>query len=402
MKFFFKKLGPGFLFAGAAIGVSHLVQSTRAGAEFGFGLLWALLLINGIKYPFFQFGTRYANATQETLLAGYHKMGKWMLALYLLITFATMFTIQTAVTIVTAGIASSLFGGTSMVVWTAVIIILCFLVLLIGKYKTLDSVMKFIVILLTISTLVAVIMAVNQTQTINFQQVFPTSQTSIAFLIAFMGWMPAPFDIAVWQSIWTVEKKKITPEITSKQSLFDFNVGYVTTIILGIAFVALGALVMHNSNQSFSGNGTVFANQLIAMYTSTLGENTKYIIAIAALTTMLSTTLTTLDASPRVVTKSLEILQNKPIKHGYLTWLIVLAAGTLFIFVLLMTEMKTLIKIATILSFITAPLYAYFNLRLITSQHTPETARPSKALIVYSYLGIIILIAFSAWYLSTL
>ena len=48
---FIKKLGPGLLFAGAAIGVSHLVQSTKAGAEFGFGLLWALLLCNFFKYP---------------------------------------------------------------------------------------------------------------------------------------------------------------------------------------------------------------------------------------------------------------------------------------------------------------------------------------------------------------
>ena len=46
---FFKKLGPGLLFAGAAIGVSHLVQSTRAGADFGFSLIWALILANFIK-----------------------------------------------------------------------------------------------------------------------------------------------------------------------------------------------------------------------------------------------------------------------------------------------------------------------------------------------------------------
>ena len=31
----FKKLGPGLLFAGAAIGVSQLVQATRAGADWG-------------------------------------------------------------------------------------------------------------------------------------------------------------------------------------------------------------------------------------------------------------------------------------------------------------------------------------------------------------------------------
>ena len=49
-----KKLGPGLLFAGAAIGVSHLVQSTKAGADFGLGLIWALIIANLFKYPFFQ------------------------------------------------------------------------------------------------------------------------------------------------------------------------------------------------------------------------------------------------------------------------------------------------------------------------------------------------------------
>ena len=98
----FKNLGPGLLFAGAAIGVSHLVQSTRAGADFGFGLLWALLLVNLFKYPFFQYGPRYATATGESLIDGYKKLGHWVLILYFILTFLTMFTIQAAVTIVTA------------------------------------------------------------------------------------------------------------------------------------------------------------------------------------------------------------------------------------------------------------------------------------------------------------
>ena len=69
-----KKLGPGLLFAGAAIGVSHLVQSTRAGADFGWGLVWALLIINLFKYPFFQYGPRYAISTGKTLLDGYYRI----------------------------------------------------------------------------------------------------------------------------------------------------------------------------------------------------------------------------------------------------------------------------------------------------------------------------------------
>ena len=69
-----KKLGPGLLFAGTAIGVSHLVQSTKAGAEFGFGLIWALLIAILLKYPFFKFAPKYSIATNESVLYGYKKL----------------------------------------------------------------------------------------------------------------------------------------------------------------------------------------------------------------------------------------------------------------------------------------------------------------------------------------
>ena len=114
-----KRLGPGLLFAGAAIGVSHLVQSTKAGAEFGLGLIWALVIANLFKYPFFQFGPRYALATGESILSGYKKLHRFILPFYFIITLATMFSIQTAVTIVTAGIANSITGELiSIELWT--------------------------------------------------------------------------------------------------------------------------------------------------------------------------------------------------------------------------------------------------------------------------------------------
>lgn len=398
-----KKFGPGFLFAGAAIGVSHLVQSTRAGADFGLGLLWALLLINAVKYPFFQFGPRYASATGENLLQGYAKMSKWVLVAYFIITFATMFTIQTAVTIVTAGIASSLFESGSLVLWTTLVTSGCFLILLLGKYKVLDSLMKYIVIVLTISTILAVILAFTKFESsLSFQQILPEDAVGIAFLIAFMGWMPAPLDITIWQSIWTVEKQKLTPEIKFKDSLFDFNVGFIATIFLGICFIALGSLVMYGSGESFSGNGTQFANQLIGMYTTSLGDWAKFIIGIAALATMFSTTLTTLDASPRVMHISSELLLKKTFKHGYLVWLMVLIIGTLSIFFFFVSEMGLLIQIATVLSFLTAPFYAIISYLLLTGKHTPKNMQPSKLLRGYSLLGILVLVGFSIWYLISL
>ncbi|SDR95502.1 Mn2+ and Fe2+ transporters of the NRAMP family [Formosa sp. Hel1_31_208] len=403
MTFSLKKIGPGLLFAGAAIGVSHLVQSTRAGADFGFGLIWALLLVHIFKYPFFQFGPRYALATGESLLDGYKKLGKGVLITYFFLTFATMFTIQTAVTIVTAGLATSLFGDfISTEMWTVVILSICFFILIIGKYSFLDKLMKFIIITLTLSTIVAVYFAFQKsTEPIAITQIFPNAM-EFGFLIAFMGWMPAPLDISIWHSLWALEKQKDTASFGIKSSLFDFNVGYGATIVLGLGFLALGALVMFQSGENFSGKAGSFANQLIAMYTKNLGEWSYVIIGIAAFTTMFSTTLTTLDASPRAMTKTTELIFGKRLKISYFYWILVLISGTILIFFFLKSEMGLLIQIATILSFLTAPFYAIINYRLISSNHTPKDWRPSLIMHVLSWLGILFLIGFSIWYLTTL
>ena len=400
-----KSLGPGLLFAGAAIGVSHLVQSTRAGADFGFGLLWALLLVNLFKYPFFQYGPRYATATGESLIDGYKRLGKGVLLIYYFLTFATMFTIQAAVTIVTAGLAANLFGFTTdITTWSIIITIICFATLLIGKYKLLDNLIKVIIVVLTLSTIIAVSVAVfSTTKSYNFIQVFPEGSLEIGFLIAFLGWMPAPLDISAWHSLWAIEKQKdIKDGFKTKQAIVDFNIGYVGTVFLAICFLSLGALVMFQSGNDFSSSAGKFAQQIINLYTENLGSQTSIFIAIAAFTTMFSTTLTTLDASPRAMAKSTELLFNKINRSTYLIWIIILAIGTILILTFFISNMITMIKIATILSFLTAPFYAIANFILISSKHTPKEWHPSMALKILSYLGIIFLIGFSIWYLMNL
>ena len=405
MKQIIQKLGPGLLFAGAAIGVSHLVQSTRSGADFGFGLLWALLLIHLVKYPFFQYGPRYASATGESLLEGYQKLGKGVLGLYGVLTFLTMFTIQAAVTIVTAGIATSLFGDfISVKVWTIVILSLCFIILNIGRYQFLDVAIKIIVITLTLTTLTATGLAFyNSTNAIEIVQYIPEGSVEITFLIAFMGWMPAPLDVSVWHSLWTIEKQLASPEKTNtKTALLDFNIGYLGTVILGVCFVALGALIMNPTGNSFSNSAGVFSVQLIDMYTQSLGSWAYIIIGVAAFTTMFSTTLTTLDASPRSMNKTIELLFKKTFKKGYLTWSLILISGTLCVYFFFLSNMGGLIKLATILSFLTAPFYALANYLLISSKHTPKEWQPSKLMHFISCLGLLFLIGFSVWYLTIL
>jgi len=400
-KSIFKSLGPGLLFAGAAVGVSHLVQSTRAGADFGFGLLWALLIAGIFKYPFFQFGPRYAAATGETLLDGYKKLGKGVLAISYGISFITMFVIQAAVTIVTAGLAVNLFGTFDMVTWSLIITIVSILILLVGKYKLLDGLMKYVILVLTVCTLIAVSIALIKTkQAFDFTQIIPKGTIEITFLIAFLGWMPAPLDISIWQSIWSLEKEKTTfQKITPKQAIFDFNVGYMCTIFLAVCFVVLGALVMNNSGEIFSSKGGDFAGQLISLYTENLGGSAYVFIAIAAFTTMFSTTITTLDASPRAMSIATRLLFSTRIKLKYWFWIVLLATGTYIILRYFKEDMGLMVKIATILSFLTAPFYAILNYILITGKHTPKEHQPSIYFKILSICGIIFLVGFSVWFI---
>lgn len=403
MRINLSKLGPGLLFAGAAIGVSHLVQSTRAGADYGWGLIWALLLINLFKYPFFQYGPRYAQATGETLLDGYHKLGKGYLWAYFFVNLGTMFTIQSAVTVVTAGLASKLFGITDdIVIWSIIITFFCSVILVLGRFHWLDKFIKVIMISLAISSVLAVGVAFYTNEsTLSFQQIFPTG-SGLLFLIAFLGWMPAPLDISIWHSIWTLEKNKIQVKRPSlSESLFDFNVGYIATTFLALCFVGLGALVMFGTGIEFSNQGGAFAGQLIQLYTSNLGEAAYGLIAVAAFSTMLSTTITTLDASPRAMSKTIQLLFKKE-KSYYIPWLLILGLGTGCIFLFLLSEMGQLVQIATVLSFITAPLYAFLNFRLVLSKQMPREHQPKKGLKVLSIIGLLVLTGFTLFYLFSL
>lgn len=403
MMSWFKKLGPGIMFAGAAIGVSHLVQSTRAGADFGFGLIWALLLINLIKYPFFAFGVHYTSNTGEDLLTAFKKMGRWVLVVYFLLTLCTMFTFQTAVTIVTAGIATSLTGIGTPVIWAGIILLACFLILLRGRFSILDKVMKYVVLALTLTTVLALIFAwFNAASIPSWSQTIPNTSIGIAFLIAFMGWMPAPLDLAIWQSLWAVEKKQLNPELESRQVRWDFNIGYGTTIVIGLSFILLGGIVMYDQGQEFSNSGAIFANQLISMYTNSLGQWSKAFIGIAALTTMFSTSLSTLDGSPRVMAKTSSLLFAPGYRINYITWLIILVIGSVLVYLGLTDQMGPLITVGTVLSFISAPFYAIVIYKVVTGPSLDKKFHPSPLIKGLSIFAIVLLIGFSLWYLSTI
>lgn len=399
-------LGPGLILAAAAVGVSHLVQSTRAGAGYGFTLVWAVVLANLFKYPFLEFGPRYAIATKQSMIAGYKKMGNWAFWIFVIFTLGTMFAIQAAVTIVTASLATELTGlNISLLGWSAIILVICILILFRGQYSALDTSIKVIMVVLSISTLAAVITA--------FTNVSPSGVSGapsiwdaagISFLIALMGWMPIPIDGSAWHSLWSLERVKQTNHYPSmKESLLDFNIGYIGAAILALFFLSLGALIMFGSGIEYASSGAVFAQQLVSLYTQTLGEWSYWVIIICAFTTMFSTTLTVTDAYPRVSREIIAVLKGTEIEEkglfSYKTLIIVISIMSLMLLYFTGSRFTFMVDFATTLSFLTAPALAFINYKLVMHEHFPDEHRPPLWLRILSWCGIIFLSGFALLYL---
>ena len=103
-------LGPGLLFAGTAVGTSHLVQSTRAGAVFGLGLLLVVVLANIVKYPAFRFGAHYGAVTGRNLVDGYRRLGLWPVLFFAAVLILADGFAVAAISLVTGGIVKAVFG----------------------------------------------------------------------------------------------------------------------------------------------------------------------------------------------------------------------------------------------------------------------------------------------------
>ena len=410
---FSKTAGPGILFACTAIGVSHLIQSTRAGADFGLMILGFVVLATVLKYPFFEYGSRYANSTQTSIIDGYKKLGKPALWMYLLITVCSMFFVVGAVGFVTAGFFENLFGIDFLEEFTVVILFAtCVGILAVGKYNILDSLIKIIAIVLLVSTVSAFLLALYNgpiEQVPGFAPKELWNLAGIFFLLALMGWMPAPLDLSSWNSLWTLERSKQTsykPKL--KETLLEFRLAYLITGVLAVIFVVLGTFIFYGSGEELPNSNSSFAHKVVALYTQTIGEWSYVVIAASAFSVMFGTIIALFDGYSRslqrtvelIFSKKEEIIQTK-FRTFYIVFLMILSIGSLIVIFQFGGNLRELVDFATVLSFVIAPIIAIFNFRLVTGRYLPQEHQPSISLRILSITGIVFLTGFAGFFLIT-
>ena len=399
-----KALGPGILMASAAVGGSHIVSSAQAGAMYGWSLLLLVILTNLFKYPFFRFGAEYTLETGKNLVEGYAEKGKVYLGIFFILNVFSALVNTAAVGILCAAIVASAFPnalGLSITQWSLILIVLIWAMLLFGGYKFLDGLAKWIMSALTLATVLAVIVAIieHPEYGADFVEKTPWQMTALPFIVSLMGWMPAPIEISAINSLWTAEKGK-TVDISIKDGLFDFNVGFIGTAILAVFFVALGALIQYPTGQEVQAAGAAYIQQFVGMYASVLGDWSRFLITFIAFLCIFGTVITVIDGYSRVNAESLRLLfKKKEISPKELNiWMTATAIIGGIIIYFFQGSVAPMLRFAMIASFLTTPFFALLNYLLVTGENK-NLAKWLKAL---SILGLIFLFGFAFFFIYAL
>lgn len=407
VKTILRNLGPGLLFASMAIGTSHLVLSTKAGAQYGWLMVIPIILANILKYPFFEFGVRYTSVTNKTLIEGYLNRGKCYLLFYAGITLITTFTILAALYTVTAGLFINLFEihNSSIAIVALCLFILISVILIFGKYKFLEISLKFVVSVLFIALVATTILVLLQGPVTHVPDFKPTpifNEVGILFLIGLMGWMPTTVEASSWVSLWSIEKWKNQEKPSLKESLQEFNIGYGITAVLAIFFMIIGWFTLYGTNTELSTNAVSFADQIVLLFTEHIGSWAYVFIAVSAFATMFSTCMTAHDALARVSIDIIALLKPKTkLYNPKVTFAFGVISLTLINYIVITSfsaNMGKLVGLATFVSFVVAPIIGYMNLKNVMSNELEPKFRPSKNLKLLTYLGIIFLSCFSLYY----
>ncbi len=403
-----EKFGPGMLFAAACVGTSHLVQSTRAGADYGLLLWWVIVLACFIKYPVFYFGSAYAAATGESLIENYRRQGRWAVGFFFLELLVNMFIATSAVALITGGLINNILGlGLSPLIMTGLLLFCSSLLLVSGKYHLFEKVTTLFVLLFTLLIIVAVLLAAPQIQ---FSSVAPKivemgDLKTLLFIIAFAGWMPTALGASVFQSLWVCAKSAdLKRPVTPAEARFDFNLGYIGTALLAFCFLLLGSVFMHQEGVAVAASAAGFAGQFMGLFTAAIGPWAYPVIAVAAVAIMVSTLLTLMDACPRAMDALVDVflpnqLEKSTRKSKYNLFIVIQCLGAILIVMLFMRSFKSFIDFATSVAFLVAPFIAYINHRAMFSDSVANELRPPAWLWIWSWFGIIALLGFAICYL---
>ena len=417
-----RTLGPGLLLAATSIGGSHLVLAPTAGAQFGYQLLWLVLIAHLFKYHAFEFGPRLALAADMSLLEGYRRLPgprNWALWVGAVDMVLESVGVLAAVAGLTGSILAAATGSLSIPAWTAIVVVTAGAMLLAGRYRLLTVASGLMLAGLVVGTAIAFVSTPPSGSDLVVALTPHLPAGSLLLVSAILGWMPTGVGVSIWHSLWMREDRRFAadPRLVPgsdaaradrharvRRGLRDMRLGYVISALVGVMFLSLGAEVLRP--QGLVPEGVETALTLSRIYTDRLGAWMQPVFLVIAFFAMFSTTYTVMDGMPRTLTAALRHIRGERdadrADRGrvYWTYLVLMTFGSLAV-VAAVPDPVTLITVLAAVTFVFSPLYFVLNTWCVTRLIRDPVLRPSRAALALAGAGIVFMLATAALVLYT-
>lgn len=332
MKKFFDKIGPGTLVTAAFIGPGTVTICTLAGVDFGFTLLWALVLsIFGcivLQEMAARLGVVTQNGLSEVLKSQFsNPFLKWSM----------IFIILSAIFIGNAayeagnisggalGLATivddpiDVIGGVSFNYTSILIGALAFLILYLGNYKVLERSLIALVILMSVAFILTAIVTKPDISLL-FKGFVPTLESEkLLTIIGLIGTTVVPYNLFLHASL-VKEKWKSSDELNAVRK------DTILSIVLG-GLVSMAIII---SAASVQGGEVSNAADLAKSIEPVFGASAKYVLAIGLFAAGITSSITAPLAAAYVVKGCLGWDDNLKSYKFRSVWMFILFLGVLF------------------------------------------------------------------------
>ncbi len=235
-------LGPGMITAALVFGPSKMTITSKLGAEYGYALLWIIVVAIFFMMIFTAMSARIGAATQQTLLTSIR--AKWGRAAAVIIGIGIFLVTASfqAGNSIGVGIAIAEAHGSPPVVWVVVFNIVGISLLFFRSfYKVLEQLMLFLIGLMLFAFLVTLLLAQPSLSAVAAGFVPAVPDGSLGLGIAFMA---SCFSIvgAFYQSYLVQERRKISRHANQKKDNSQtgiFILGLMSAIVLVCAATVL-------------------------------------------------------------------------------------------------------------------------------------------------------------------
>lgn len=250
----FKKLGPGVLVAAAFIGPGTVTACTLAGVNFGFSLLWAMLLSIIATYVLQEMSARLGIITQQGLadVIKQELTTKWVKNSVIGLIFSAIIIGNASYEAGNIGGATlgmeALFGVTNSRLYPSILGVLAFLLLYFGNYKSLEKVFIFLVLVMSLSfILTAFLTQPNVWELVEGLLVPSIPEDGILTIIALVGTTVVPYNLFLHAALVSEKwKSKTDLKFAKRDTLISILLGGLVSICIIVSAAAIKSTEIDN------------------------------------------------------------------------------------------------------------------------------------------------------------